>query len=350
MAMLQALFAVIGRLAGRILNTLFSWATVSLFGKVPEDRQVYLSIIAFGSVAWMIVLLGIAFPDLASFLIAFIPLTEWVDDTVVRIIMLLCALLIPLIIGALSLKMVSAANRPSGVAARAKVVVKGYPYTLGLALTFLMMLVFGPIMKLRTMFRRQTTQHIAVVVEAEDYLTMLEEVQRTLAANGWKTERRKPHWMLRLPTQVFTTLTGGVIENLVADNLTTLQGDEIAVTLHPSDLVLRGQEEEVIRARAIITQQLAHTGAYMTWTKEANELEDRMRALWIEAQERRDPAQYRKALATLEGIEQELESTIVSYEEWEVLFREKLMLETRLLRAIAGIGEQAEVVEQVEAG
>ena len=49
MALIQALVAALTRSAGKLLNTAFSWATVLLFGRVSESRQIYVSAIAFGS-------------------------------------------------------------------------------------------------------------------------------------------------------------------------------------------------------------------------------------------------------------------------------------------------------------
>ena len=69
MVLVQALLAAIFRSAGRLLNTVFGWATVLLFGRVPQDRQIYLSLISFGSVAWLIALVGIAFPKIGTFLL-----------------------------------------------------------------------------------------------------------------------------------------------------------------------------------------------------------------------------------------------------------------------------------------
>src|SRR3954447_2847410 len=85
MAMLQALLALAFRSAGRILNMAFGWATVMIFGKVPQDRQIYLSVIAFGSMGWIVAVLGIVFPSFATFLLAFVPLPAWVDRTWVRL-------------------------------------------------------------------------------------------------------------------------------------------------------------------------------------------------------------------------------------------------------------------------
>jgi hypothetical protein len=100
----QAIVAAIFRSAGRLLNTAFGWATVMLFGRVPQSRQIYLSLISFGSVAWLVALVGIAFPTVGTFLLSFVPLPSWVDRTWVRLAMVAGAIVIPPIVGALALR------------------------------------------------------------------------------------------------------------------------------------------------------------------------------------------------------------------------------------------------------
>src|SRR6059036_3588313 len=103
MAILQAIFLLLLRQAGRVLNTAFGWATTLLFGQVPEKRQLYLSAIALGSVLWIIVVVGIVFPRFGTFLIAFVPLSDSVSAMWARLAMLLAALLVPLAVGVVSL-------------------------------------------------------------------------------------------------------------------------------------------------------------------------------------------------------------------------------------------------------
>src|SRR5690348_1327010 len=104
MAIVQVLLAALTKQASKLLNTAFGWATVLLFGKVPQDRQIYLSLISLGSVAWLVAVLGIAFPQFATFLLTFVTLPSWVDKTWVRLAMLAAAAIIPLAVGALSVK------------------------------------------------------------------------------------------------------------------------------------------------------------------------------------------------------------------------------------------------------
>jgi hypothetical protein len=179
-------------------------------------------------------------------------------------------------------------------------------------------------------------------------------MQQALKMNGWETERRQASWMLRVPTKLFTLLAGVEIEHLVADRLTTLRSPRLEVLLHPSDLVLSGKEADVARARAVIAEQLAFSKAYMTWTKEANELEDRLRVLWRRLKERSRGFSAAEALTQLHAIERDLRAVKLPYEEWEVLFRNKLLLERGLLQVAAGITDRLEepadtCIEQREA-
>src|SRR5205809_845715 len=141
MAILQVLIAAISRSAGKLLNTAFGWATVMLFGKVPQDRQIYLSAVEFGSVIWLIALLSIAFPGVGTFLLAFVTLPPWVDKNWIRLAMTVVAAIMPALIGFISTRMVAPEQRPRGIAATAKAIARGYPYTIGLALTLVLMLV-----------------------------------------------------------------------------------------------------------------------------------------------------------------------------------------------------------------
>src|SRR5262249_25880943 len=118
----------------------------------------------------------------------------------------------------------------------------------------------------------------------------------------------------------------------LAQHRPTLRGEQLAVTLHPSDLVVEGNEADVAHVRARLAEQLAFSHAHLTWTKEGNEVEDRIHAVWdaIEA----DGGAH--ALGRLRPIEEDLGRLEVQYEEWEVLFRAVLLVERAAARA--GVG------------
>jgi hypothetical protein len=338
MAIVQAVLALILRSAGRLLNTVFGWATIMLFGKVPQDRQIYLSVITLGSVAWIIAVIGIAVPAFATLLLAFVPLPAWVDRDWVRLAMLAVAAVIPLVVGIIATRMLAPERRPAGLGATMVEALKGYPYTVALALTLIVMTVLAPAIKVRTMLKRWSTRHVPVIVESAQYLEVVGDVEKALDKGGFEVERRPASWLLRLPTRILTTLAGGAVDDLVADQLTALHSDRLEVLLHPSDLVINGSEKDAARANAIIAEQLAFSPAYMTWTKEANEIEDRLRKIWVTLRQQANKSGMLNRLTSrLVAVEHDLRTLELSYEEWDVLFREKLMVERALLQVKADL-------------
>ena len=105
-----------------------------------------------------------------------------------------------------------------------------------------------------------------------------------------------------------------------------LASNEIEVVLHPSDLIITGREKRAAHARAILAERLVFTPAYLTWDKEANEIEDRLKALW----NARRSGSTETLQAQVRAVEHDLRKLEVPYEEWEVLFRELLLLQRAL--------------------
>ena len=333
MVIVQAVLAALFRSAGKLLNTAFGWATVMLFGRVPQDRQIYLSLVSFGSVIWLLALVGIAFPRIGTFLLSFVPLPEWIDKKWIRLAMLGAALVIPAIVGMLATRLVDEDARLKGAGGFVKTVLRGYPYTIGLALTLLLMIVFAPVLKVRDLLRRWATQHVPVIVEPEDYPAVVDDLQGALRAGGIPTERGRPSWMLRMPTRLLAFFAGSAVGDLVAESLTRLYGPNLDVLLHPSDMVISGATKDAARARAIIAEHLTFTRAYLTWDKEANEIEDALRRIFESVQGGAGV----DALARVRALEQRMQKLTLPYEEWEVLFRQKLQVERAALRRVAGL-------------
>ena len=113
MAVLAALFAAIGRQAGRVLTTALGWASTLLFGRVPRQKQLLLSLIALGSLAWLVLLLGTILPNVGTFLLTALPLPGFVDQNWVRLAMLIGALVVPLLVGLGGLFIVDVGTRPA---------------------------------------------------------------------------------------------------------------------------------------------------------------------------------------------------------------------------------------------
>jgi hypothetical protein len=337
MAIVQALLALLTKQIGRIFNTAFGWAITLLFGQVPERRKVFLSGIGLGAVLWLVVAIGVVVPAAGAFLLAFVPLPESVNEEWVRLGMLAAAILLPLVLGAVALLVVEPDDRPRGVGAKVKAILKGYPLTIGLALTLLIMLLVAPVLKAQDVLRRWISRHIPVVIEGKDYREVVRQVQSVLRQSGLETSPERASWLLRLPTRVITFFAGGWIEDLVSEELTVFKSPKIEVLVHPSDLVVRGREHDAIRAQAELTEHLVFIPAYQTWTKEAQQLEDELSRLWRAIRDEHSIISPDDAFATLAEIERRLRETQVSFEEWEVLFRQKLLVERECLRQVAAL-------------
>jgi hypothetical protein len=247
------------------------------------------------------------------------------------------ALVIPAVVGVLATRLVDPDTRPGGTTGFVRIVLRGYPYTIGLSLTLLLMILFAPVLKVRDLARRWTTQHVPVMVEPENYPPVVDAVQAALARGGLPTARGRPSWMLRAPTRLLAWFAGSAVGDLVAQSLTRLYATNVEVLLHPSDMVISGRAPAASRARAIIAEQLTFTTAYFTWDKEAQDLEDAFRRIWegVQAGAGVD------ALARLRALEQRMQRANLPYEEWEVLFRQKLQVERAALRRIAGLSDDA---------
>jgi hypothetical protein len=329
---LQAILAALMRSLGRLLNTAFGWATILLFGRVPQNKQIYLSVITFGSVIWLVVVIGTAFPNAGTWLLAFVTLPPWINRAWIRLAMLAAVIILPLAVGVAAL-MLEPQRRSKGAAAYAAAILRGFPYTAGLALTFAMLIVFAPILKARNMMHRWTDRHIPVIVESPDYERVVADVQAALQAGGVATERRRASWMLRVPTAVLTWFAKDQTQVLEPHRLVNLVSPDLEVLLHPSDLVISGRDADAAHAQAVISEHLTFTDAYLTWQKESNEIEDRLRRIWRTW--RRNGVSPDEVWAELHRVERDLRSLKLPYEEWEVVFRELSMVRLALLQDCA---------------
>src|SRR6476659_5669411 len=114
MAIIGSVFAMLGRFAGKVLNAALGWATMLLFGKVPDSKQWILLLIALGSIVWVVLIFGVIIPDVASVVLAFVPIPSFVDGNWVRLVMLAGALALPLAIGVAGVAVVREEDRPQG--------------------------------------------------------------------------------------------------------------------------------------------------------------------------------------------------------------------------------------------
>ena len=76
-----------------------------------------------------------------------------------------------------------------------------------------MMTAFVPVLKVRTLAKRWTSEHVPILVNSSDYEPVVEAIQGALADAGHRTERQRASWMLRAPTKVLTWRRGVIRDN-----------------------------------------------------------------------------------------------------------------------------------------
>ena len=306
----------------------FGWATILLFGRVPQRKQLLLAGVALGSILWVVTLVGVLVPDVGAFLMALIPAPDFINEDWIRLAMLVLAVLLPLAVGAGGLLLMDPADRPAGIGGKAAQVLRGYPYAAVLSLVILFLLVVAPIFKLRTIIKRWEDAHIPIVIKPDGYEQVACELEAAVDGAGLELTRARAPRVLEAPSRLLAMVGGESVRRLVPDRLVMLQAPALEVTVHPSDVSMAGSKEAVSRARAAVADRLTRTEAYLTASEEAQRIEDALRELHDPA----DPTSRQEALETLATIDDRLKKLTVPYEEWEVLYRQRLQVERDLLR------------------
>jgi hypothetical protein len=247
--------------------------------------------------------------------------------------MLIGALATPLLVGLGGLFVVDTGSRPTGLEA-ARQVLRGYPIAFLLAFTLFFLAIVGGVRKGRTLARRWADAHIPIVVHAAGYATMVDDLEMALRESGLTVQRRPAAAILAVPARLVGRVAGGGVRALVPDKLTTLYSPVLEVELYPSDIAISGQKEAVARARAAIASRLTATAAYLTTSKEAQAVEDRLDRI-IQARKMMDSeglaGRSDALLEELRALDATLATLVVDSAEWEVLYRMRLQIERDLL-------------------
>ena len=334
MAILAALFAFGSRFVGKILMTALGWASTLLFGRVPADRQYLLLGITFGSVIWIVLLAGVLFPDVGTFLLLFIPDQDIVPENIIRMIMLIGALIVPGVIGALTLMLAGPEDRSARRTAEA--VARGYPLTVLLSVLLIFLAGLAVFRKAQSLAKGWTDAHVPLVIEPGKYDEVASDLDRALETAALEVRPTTAPAAMSKPAKWLASVAGAGAGSLVPEKLIQLDGKDLDILIYPMDLLVSGKPALVARARAAMASRLTTSAAHLTVSAEAQAIEDRLAAL---SRPPDHPPRFDDAAATdFAAIDEQLATLEIPYEEWEVLYRERLQIE-RDLRAGAMAGE-----------
>lgn len=317
MALIASLFALLGRFVGRVLTTTLGWASVLLFGRIPQDRQVWLAVLTFGSLAWVAAVAGILVPDVGAVLLTALPRPDWIPEDLVRLAMLVTAILLPAILGGVTLLLFDPEDRPRGTELLVQVA-RGYAVVPILSVTLVVLAVAGTVRKLDSIVHRREDAHVPIVVRPGRYDALVDTLEATLREGGLVKERKAGPSVLTTPARLLARVAGKGIGSLVPDRLIELRGPGVKLSVYPADLAMTGEKDDVAKARALVARDVPSKDAWFTTTKEAQKIEDRLAAL-----ESVDPATRASMLA---DIDRDLLNLTIDQDTFEVLYRRRLQL------------------------
>ena len=324
MAVLQALFALITKSAGKILNALFGWAVRALFGQTTAREQTFLSVVVAAAVAWPILLVGIVAPKIAALVIAFVPIPHAVPSWTVRLVWIGLALVIPFGVGISLAIRAPASHRKEP---RVLTVLRGFPITIGLASAFVVMFVSVPVIRLAALVRRRKSADIPLVTNEAAYHEVAATICDVLNRHGFALRPASPSWWVAAPMRILTWLGGDSFRSYVPSRLEHFVSPDIELSLYPSGLLLRGKANCLTWAHGLIAESVVHTEGFQTVDPKAQGLEKRLRRVWKTYD--KSPPQIvgsENLLEALEQIARDLGKLEVGFDDWQVLYRQILQV------------------------
>jgi hypothetical protein len=315
MLLLEAIFALLRRSLGRVVQAVFGWASAALFGELPKSRRVYVSLAIGLAASWPILLLGTVFPKLAAMLIAFVPLSDRVPESVVRAAWIGLALLVPLAVG-------WAMSR--GFDHKARRILAGYPITLGLAGAFAAACIVVPIRKIAAMLSRRKYELVPLVVPTRSLKEVADDLRSALHAGAMELEPVAAPFSARVMTSVARTLGGPALGNYFLEEPPHLRGPRLELTLYPHGVRLLGSARETARAHALISEAAVWTRALQTMTPQAQKIERRIKRLGRAIA--RTSTRRRKGLEMGRELLQAIAQSPLEYADWEILHRQTLQI------------------------
>jgi hypothetical protein len=320
MAFIQALFSLLSRSLGKILNAIFGWAVVALFGQTTPKEKTLLSGLVALAAAWPVLLLGVAFPKIAVAVLAFVPRSAQGPAWLMRAIWIVLALAVPVTLG-----LVVAGKAPPGSPREPfwQKTLRGFPITVALSAAFFLTFVSVPVIRISAAMRRHKDEHVPLVTAADGYDEVAARIDKLVARQDIDADRAAPPWWLAGPSHVLLRLGGRAFRGFIPQDLAYWHGPRIEVALYPSDLVLRGSPRLTAFAHGIMAEDLVRTAALQTFDPVAQDLERQIRRVWRIYDE--NPAAHTGAaalLARLQDFTKQLGTIDVPYEEWSILYRQ----------------------------
>src|SRR4029453_16643384 len=136
-----------------------------------------------------------------------------------------------------------------------------------------------------------------------------------------------PGWWMTWPSQILRRLGGPAFRAHIPERLAYFRGDRLEVALYPNGLLLRGSAQDTAWAHGLVVEALTAAPALQTFDSRAQDMERQIRRVW--AVYRENPAAHEHSAALtgrLKDIAEELGHAPLTYDEWQIVYRQALQL------------------------
>jgi putative superfamily III holin-X len=329
-AILQAIFRLISRSAGSAINAMFGWSVIALFGQTTAKEQTTLSALVAAAAAWPLLLIGVAFPKVALLVIAFVPVAKSVPPFWLRIVWVALAVLVPLVVGIVVAARGSDEHLPEPWWKR---LARGFPITLALATSFLLMMVVAPVLKLASVMRGRLIVRLPALMDKGATAEAAQALVASLEGHGMRLVKAKPPWHMTAPSRILLTIGGKAFASMASPDVEFYKSPEFSLAVLPNETILNGKPELVGRAHAFSTEVYAPRRVIQTFSPDARELEANIQRLWSIYREQPHAHRESHILRTrLAEVAAELTTLNVPWDEYQTIYRLLLQLD----RALSG--------------
>lgn len=344
MAFVSLLISFLGKKIGDIVQAVFGWSVTALFGRLPQKKQLAVTVALALSIAWPVFIVGLLFPAVAGWALAILPLESWVGPTPLRVVWAVLAAAAPLAVGLL---VHWAAPTTKGSALRSAI--GGYPLALGLFVSFLITAISVPVLKVVSAVRGWSDTHVYVQPRVGAYKRVVRELAEACARAGVMPEVGEPPASMTLATRALRFFARGAVSPIVAEELLAIRASGLSLVLYPSDLLLRGEPLIVARVRAMMARTEIDADAYLVSSERGQEIQDELGRLQNVVRHHEAHGQQTGPTATSRLVEVWRETTeaSLSFDEWVMLETIARRIERRL---VAGETKRAMPLDDVEDG
>lgn len=334
MAFLSVLLSFLTKKVGSLLQAIFGWSVSALFGRLPARKQAFVTVALVLSLAWPVFVVGLIVPAVAGWVLAFLPLQQWFGAVALRIVWGALAFVAPLLVGAL----VHAAA-PSKKGSLARALVLGYPLALGFFVAFVVTAITVPIVKIATVLKGWTDEHVYVQPRRGEYQATLRELAEAAARAGAVPVIEQAPKRMMIATNALRFFARGAVSPIVAEQIRRVVAEDVEVYLYPSDLLVRGESDAVARFRAMMTRTHLDRHAYLVPSDRAQAIQDELARLVdvMTAHDARGQSFGAPLASRLVDVWREMSETNLAYDEWVTLESIARRVERRFVHRTAGV-------------